>query len=304
MGREMGRAMGRAMGREMGREMGQPEFTTADQLLDALEHVEINRLTADVRYTKIAEFLGEREMRLGKMQFTSTPRPDPATRPAARPATRPDPKRRFGVQFDKLYIGNIQDDQPKIYIFDGRWFVEKLPNEKLIVKREVVRPGDVADPLRIGEGPFPIPIGQKKEDILRRFDAELLDADDGLTLDPDDENDPAAMKAARNLVRFTRGSYQIRLTPKEVFGDTLDLAEVRLWYKRDGAGGGAGGGAGEGGENGPLLPRMARTVDVDGNVSIIELINVKVGDAARIDEAMFDVAVPPDWNAEIRPFDG
>ena len=258
----------------------EPEFANAGELLDALEtaDADLSFLTAQIRYTKTGQFLGEREVRLGVMQFVRQLLESVPTR------------RMFGVRFDQLFIGNMADDEVKIYIFDGHWFVEKLPGEKLIIKREVVRPGEMADPLRIGEGPFPIPIGQKKADILERFEAELLDHDDGLTLDPDQAHPAEDIVAARNLVKFARGSYQLRLTPRAEWADAIDLQEIRLWYTRS--------------EDGRLLPRMARTVDFDGDISVIQLINVTVNDKDSIDPALMSTDVPEGWNAQIREWDG
>lgn len=258
----------------------EPEFASADELLDALEtaDADLSFLTAQISYTKTSQFLGDRQVRLGVMQFVSQLLEGVPTR------------RTFGVRFEKLYIGNMADDEVKIYIFDGHWFVEKLPGEKLIIKREVVRPGEMADPLRIGEGPFPIPIGQKKADILERFEAELLDPDDGLTLDPNEEHPAEDIKAARNLVNFTLDSYQLRLTPHDAWIDTIDLKEIRLWYTRA--------------EDGRLLPRMARTVDFDGDISVIQLINVTINDKDSIDPTLMSTDVPEGWNAQIREWDG
>ncbi|MCH8270997.1 MAG: hypothetical protein IH985_07275 [Planctomycetes bacterium] len=258
----------------------EPEFASADELLDALEtaDADLSFLTAEISYTKTSQFLGDRQVRLGDMQFVRQLLESVPTR------------RTFGVRFEKFFIGNIAEDEVKIYIFDGHWFVEKLPGQKLIIKREVVRPGEMADPLRIGEGPFPIPIGQKKADILERFEAELLVHDDGLTLDPNEEHAAEDMKAARNLVMFTRGSYQLRLTPHDAWIDTIDLKEIRLWYTRS--------------EDGRLLPRMARTVDFDGDISVIQLINVKINDKDSIDPTLMSTDVPEGWNAQIREWDG
>jgi len=44
-------------------------------------------------------------------------------------------------------------------------------------KRQVVAPGESFDPLSI-DGPFPLPLGQKRETVLARFDVKLIE-DDG-----------------------------------------------------------------------------------------------------------------------------
>src|SRR6185295_13773023 len=42
------------------------------------------------------------------------------------------------------------------------------------VTRTVLQPGEKMNLLKLGEGPFPLPIGQKKEDVYRLFDVKQI----------------------------------------------------------------------------------------------------------------------------------
>ena len=68
-------------------------------------------------------------------------------------------------------------DKAEEHLFDGRWYIEKREATKSVIKREIVRPGEKFDPFRVGQGPFPLPFGQKEQDILRNFEVTLVRAD-------------------------------------------------------------------------------------------------------------------------------
>lgn len=236
-------------------------INTADDLLFALEDADaqIRALRADIRYTREFAIAGDVQVRDGQLVFAS----DPGRA-----------NRRFAIEFTRLIVGSRVDDEVKIIVFNGTWFVEKIPGDKQFFKRQVVPPGETFDPLKIGQGPFPIPIGQRRADILREYDAELLDSADGL----DDEN----------LIDFAGDAYQLRLTPIEVLADDAEFEEIRLWYSRD-----------------TLLPRLARTVASDGDIATVMLIGVALNNEADIDESVFSVESPAQdagWDIDIRPW--
>jgi hypothetical protein len=137
-----------------------------------------------------------------------------------------------------------------------------------------VKPGEKFDPLKIGEGPLPIPIGQKKDDVLSRYDATVVPATDGL--------DEDAQKV------FAEGAWQLKLIPKE--GADRNFKEIRLWYREE-----------AGLEGKPLLPRMARTLNSGGDISVVQLINMRVNEAipaAELDESAPDKS----WTVDERPY--
>lgn len=251
------------------------EIATADDLLMALETADagLSTLTAGIRYDRTFEIAADRQVRQGQLFFQ-----------ARRQGDRAD--RRFAIRFDRLIVGERVRDEVKEFIFDGEWLVEKLPGEKppLFTKRQVVPPGERFDPLRIGEGPMPIPIGQRREDILSRYTAELVSADADLT--------EAELKA------FVKDSYQLKLVPRPDRPDEDEFREIRLWYRRS-----AGVGPGAGGRPETLLPRMARTINRSGDESVVQLINVQINGPIPEDVMKTTTPGPKEgWDVQIIPF--
>lgn len=239
-------------------------FASADELLAALEHADeqIAALAADVRYDRTFEIQGDRQIRLGRLYFQAGDKLAEARRAPGR----------FAVRFERLRVGDVVRRDERVYAFDGQWLIERYPQERppLMIRRRVVPPGQTTDPLRLGEGPFPLPIGQRAEDIRARFTVELLPAEAGL--DPVPDADELERLDADDLKRFVRGCWQVRLVPHPAGTPAAvadhEFAEIRLWYRRE--------------DDGLLLPRMARTVDRAGDVSVVQLINVAVQRVSQV----------------------
>lgn len=228
------------------------QIETVGDLLDALETADagIDTFQARVMYDRIMRLQGDRIVRIGGLAFR-----------VDEPAKDGNPARRtFSVLFDQTFVGNVLRTEPRHMVFDGEWLVEKNDADKTFVARQVTRPGEPIDPLRLGEGPMPLPIGQRKEDILSRFDAELLAPTDGIGA-PEGADEEELAKAARREA-FVENTYQLHMVPHERTARDLGLADVRLWY-----------------EKGTLYPRLARTVTPAGDVSWVQLIGIKVNEA-------------------------
>ncbi len=251
-------------------------FANADELLVSLEDADkgMTSLTAQIVYNKILATVGDKQTRSGRLYFQNAGVQG----------------RRFAIEFDTFVRGDgTVDNDPCLYVFDGQWLLDKNSREKRFSKKQVVPPGQNFDPLKIGEGPFPIPIGQKREDILSRYNAELLPASDGL-----DPKDPAQKRLIEFVTRTK--SVQLRLVPRPDRPDQDRFKEIRLWYapEKDG---------------GRLLPCMARTIAVgtepgeNGNESIVRLIDVKLNGA--IPPGVLDTSTPPaaeGWDGVVTDF--
>ena len=87
-----------------------------------------------------------------------------------------DPNPMFLIWFDKCVQDGEVSRRKEWYQFDGRWFSEAKQATKSIIRREVLHPGEKIAPFRLGEGPFPVPFGQKKSDILESFEVALVAA--------------------------------------------------------------------------------------------------------------------------------
>lgn len=256
------------------RKAGAP-VTTADDLLVDLETAgqSLRTFQADLRKTRqYSELEGgggeDKDINDGKLMFMS----EPAEKTAGAPGASPAPakmRRRFQVDFVSKIVDNVRQPDARTFIFDGTWFVERNPTSKQIFKRQIVPPGQTIDPLAIGEGPFPIPIGQRREQILQRFTAELLPADQF----PDAGPLPEALK----------DTYQLKLVPRTGSDEAKKFQEVRIWYRK-----------------GDLLPRVARTVDRDDSKTIVTLTNMTINQP--LPTGAFDTATPQGWDEQVTAY--
>ncbi len=245
-----------------------PDVQTADDLLGALEKADagIDTLSATVVYERFFKLSGDRHIRRGRLYFRQGAQGEAPRRPRA-----------FGVHFDTLLVDMRLSDDPQIFVFDGVWFVEKRPAEKRFTKREVAREGDAFDPLKVGEGPMPLPIGQKAADIKAKYRAELLDPTDGLS-----EEQIAGLQ-------FLSKTWQLRLTPHPIAVEPgkprprEEFKEIRLWYQRD-----------------TLLPRLARTSSRSGDESFVVLLDLVVN--SLLPPEALDASEPPAaerWDVQV-----
>lgn len=246
------------------------EFATAEHLLAALEvaDADLRSLSCQLLWTKTFDLGEDRHTRHGRLFFVDT------RKEAAAGGTR-----KFAIHIDETIIGERKEAKKEQYVFDGTKLVERHPDDKRLVVYELKTAGQDYDPLKIGEGPIPLPIGQKRADIVARFDVELLAPEKDLA--GVDDADTA------RLLAFVKGSYQLRLTPKADQQASMNFTEIRLWYKRGTLGGG----------DAHLLPRMARTVDRKKDVDLVQLVGVKTNQ--KVDET-FDAAAPQGWEVQVR----
>lgn len=238
---------------------------TADDLLLALETADagLRSLTTDILWAQTFALAGDMQMRWGALSY----RVDP---PAADGLP---PRRAFAIQFSRKQVGERRPAPERIdYVFDGEWFLERIHADRQAFKRQVVPPGQRADPLRVGEGPFPIPVGQKREEIVTRFVAELIDPIDGL--------DPRLVP----FVEDGAGTYALQLTPHADLVEDTTWRQIRIWYDKD-----------------TLEPRLAWTINAAEDESYVQLLNIERD--VRIDETVFSTAVPEaGWELYVTPW--
>ncbi len=236
-----------------------PVFASAEALLDALETAdrEIESFQAEIVYDRQFMLQGDRHIRGGDLYFEVEPR-----------RGEPRPVRTFAVHFEWLLLDGAKRNDRQAWIFDGEWLVEKRFADRQYVARQIAPPGERIDPLRLGEGPLPMPIGQRKADILARYEAEVLPAHAGFDAE---QRDHAGYMSA------VEGATQLRLTPLPHREAQDDFRSIRLWYRHD--------------EGGRLLPVLSRTVDRKGDESFVLLADVRVN--RPIPGSVVDISPPP-----------
>jgi len=206
---------------------------TAEDLLDALEAASatLEDFSASIRYTKEQGLMGEVQVRTGTIDFQQV---------------REGNIRKFFVHFDELRIGNAVSKESRDYIFDGRYLVERLNDEHQFIKREVVKTGQDFDPFAL-DGPFPLPIGQAKKAILKRFDAQLLEPETKGRL----EGFPHLQLSGRN---------------SDEADSNEAILEVELWY-----------------DPATWLPLKAIITETNGDISQVDLAKMSINTGLNAD---------------------
>lgn len=285
------------------------DITTADELLTRLETADagLRTLSADIQYVRIFGMMGDRQIRVGALAFMDERTDAQRAQPSAAPSTPKDegndpaieanapagtlttttqvlpPARRFAVRFNTVQVGSREERSNETYVFDGSVLAHTEPERRQVTRYEIPVGDQARDPLKLGEGPLPLPIAQKREDILTRFDATLLPATQDL--EGEDDKDTEALHA------FVAGSYQLKLVPKPEFAEQMDAREIRLWYRPVEL---------KVGEKATqrLLPRMAWTINNRDDIAMVRLINVKVN--PTIEPSVVSVDAIPDGFEVIR----
>ncbi len=205
----------------------------------------IESFQAKITYEKFKPLVGDRQTRLGHVAYVAGPPP------------------KFLVVFNRFIVGQTLRERKKTYIFDGRWLVEKDHKRKLFIKREVVPKGEELDPLAIGEGPFPVPLGQETEKVQSMFQAKIL---------PPGKDAPPK-------------SLHMRLVPRPDIPESSAAAEFRrvdVWYHRE-----------------TLLPQRVRTVDQKKARTTVTLSKRRVNELdPKEAEERFSTEPPEGWRVE------
>jgi len=116
-------------------------------------------LKADVRYAEEEMLFEDVTVMTGQVYYHK----DPGGKVPAR----------FRIHFDRIRQGRrgVKADRDYAFYTDatGQWLVSRNADIKQQVTYQIARPGETKDPLALGKGPFPLPFGQKKADVLRLF---------------------------------------------------------------------------------------------------------------------------------------
>ena len=224
---------------------------------------------------------GGQQTQYGTISFVVQPAAGPAQTGAAQPAAAqpgvapPAPLRKFAIKFETRDIPDAagqmrRESDPQDFIFDGTWLLERRHNDKFFARRRMLAPGAGRDPLKIGEGPFPLPIGQRKADMLERFDVTIVDVMDSAPDNP-------------RLREVLKGCTQLRLLPRVETLGAKDFREIRLWFREPDA-----------------LPIFAQTINRDDSSAEVFLVNVKRNEPVA--PGSFDTTPPADaegWKGDV-----
>lgn len=230
---------------------------SAEGLLEALETAtrDLRDFQADVVYDRLDAITEDRERRTGRIvleQDGSNP-----------------PRRRFAIAFDRFIdaAGHASPQRQRFAFADG-WLVEFDDGRRQAIERQLVPEGKSVDPLRLGEGPFPLPVGQRPDDVRQRFTVTLAPV-------------PEAP-----LLKQLQGVQGLRLVPRPGSGVDEDFEEILVWY-----------------DLATLAPVGVQARVKGGDMKLVLLRGVQVN--RGLDEAArsaLRVEVPDGWTRDRRPW--
>ena len=159
-------------------------------------------------------------------------------------------------------------------VFEGRWLITRIGGDKRIFrKEELAPPGEKANPLKLGEGPLPLPIGQKTEDIVRDFKVEVVPAN--VKLDPKTGGQPTV---------------HLRLVPRDLKprnNKPFGFVQADLWVDRQ-----------------RELPLRVAREKPDGNVDTIDILQPQINTGKVIIKVPPTPAAGTGWDIAIVPYEG
>tara|TARA_R110000782_G_scaffold160247_2_gene252290 strand:- start:5 stop:871 length:867 start_codon:yes stop_codon:yes gene_type:complete len=248
-------------------------FADARALLTALGERDktIDTLTGQVRLTGIQALQGDLQRRFGTLALRTLREGEV-------------PVRQYAVTFEQLQIDTRVENINEQFVFDGRWLVERMPDEKQFIKREIVPAGQVLDPMDLmRDAPFWVSVGDDADLVLKDYEAELLPVGDGLV----DNTDTPELAGLMPLVA-PDGCVQLKLTPREGSPGQDDWESVRMWFTPD-----------------SLLPRLYVKTAWTGDMQIAELFGVEVN--GPVETGRFETTTPAagsGWQVQISAWRG
>ncbi|MCE5325861.1 MAG: hypothetical protein LLG01_05550 [Planctomycetaceae bacterium] len=162
-------------------------------VLDMLAKADYTALEGDLNYTVLNRKLGDTEVRTGNVQYQKE---------------SGDKGAMFRVNFRTIAQGKGPAAKEEVnYAFDGHWFCIARERTKTINCYEIVPEGQKPQPLKLGKSPFPVPFGQKSEDVVKLFDVTTRDLREG---------EP-------------KGTVYLRLMPRADQARGLSFTRLEMW---------------------------------------------------------------------------
>ena len=82
---------------------------------------------------------------------------------------RAEPNPTFKVVFtERVDAGVVLKDREE-FLFDGVWLIELHDKTHSVLRRQMAAEGQRVDLFKLGRGPFPLPFGQSRRDMLTNF---------------------------------------------------------------------------------------------------------------------------------------
>jgi outer membrane lipoprotein-sorting protein len=170
---------------------------------------------------------------------------------------------RIRIAFTKQQLGDKIFTVDHQYTLDNGVLDDRDYKKKHETLNQVLRPGQKLDLFKLGEGPFPLPLGQKKEDVLKIFQV--------VKIDPDPADPPQTVR--------------MQLTPKDGTQFAKQFKTIDIWV-----------------DTATAMPRRIQTIDINQTTTrTTDLTDVKInGDIA--DKDFVQPPMPPNSDVVEGPY--
>ena len=170
---------------------------------------------------------------------------------------------RIRIAFTKQQLGDKIFQVDHQYTLDNGVLDDRDYKKKHETLNQVLKPGQKVDLFKLGEGPFPLPLGQKREDVLKVFQVNQIN--------PDPSDPPQTV--------------HLQLTPKDGTQFAKQFKTIDIWVNAATA-----------------MPRRIQTVDINQTTTrTTDLTDVKInGDIT--DKDFVQPPMPPDSDVVEGPY--
>ena len=227
--------------------------SSLDAVLDALNArgKDLKDFSADVALHTADNRTGEDSAQIGKVVYDAG-----------------NGNSRIKVSFDKKETeaadGKRMSQKQRLdYVLEGGWLTDRDYQKKLEVRRQVLRPGQKMNLLKLGEGPFPLPIGQDKDEVKKQFDASKI---------PPAADDP-------------KGTIHLKLVPKSGTQFEKRFRQIDVFVDPKSS-----------------MPARIDTVEKAGTTRSTELTNLKLNAGVKPEDFTLPNIDTEGWNRREEPF--
>ena len=234
-----------------------PQDASIDTVLDALDQrgKSMKEFTADVQLTTEETAIGDSNTRKGKVFFQKVGDQGDARLNVV-----------LNSQIKKNGSGYMEVPSKLQYLLEKGWLHDLDFTKKIRNDRQVTKPGDKVNLLKLGEGPFPLPIGQSKEDVHKNFD---------VTMTPAGKDDP-------------QNTIHVQLKPREGTPLAKRFSKIDVWVDRA-----------------TNMPARIDTLDAAGSEQrSTQLTNIVVNPKPALTDTDFTVPPTTGWNVHVDKFQG
>lgn len=176
---------------------------------------------------------------------------------------------RMRLTFDKLTDDRGTVNRRIEYLLKDGWLIDRDYSSKIEVARQVLKPGETTDLLKLGEGPFPLPIGQDPAEVNKLFEVSTAPAQQDV--------EPDQLPQVQDTVRLV-------LVPRPDTQFQNDFASIDVWVNLQ-----------------SRFPQRIMTSS-QSSVQTTVLTELKINQSIAEDRFNLDDISADNWNRRSEPF--